>query len=267
MSSHDAYEKVYKAFDSKLAQQLRQEGHGDDDVGQQSWVTIAELQESMTRLRLSAGSRLLDLGCGAAGPLTFIVRAMGCHAVGLDVSPGAVESGRARVDALGLGPQVSLEQADLNSALSLKSQSFDAAISVDAVLHLRDRTHLFREVARVLTPGGRFWFTDATVLVGPVSNEEVRTRLPLGYSQLVPASFNERALVAAGLRVVAVDDRTTALIARAKARLAARAAHRDEVESAEGRDGFLIQNAYLESVVALAERGVMARSSYVAEAA
>lgn len=266
MSSRGAYENVYEAFESTLAQRLRHEAHGDDDVGQQSWVTIAEMREATTLMRLSAGSRILDLGCGAAGPLAFIVGTAGCRGVGIDVSPAALQAGRARLDALGLGPQVSLEQADLNSELTFESHSFDAAFCIDAVLHVRDRAQLFREVARILKRGGRFWFTDASVLTGPISNEEVRSRFPLGYSQIVPAGFNERALGAAGMHVVAVDDRTPALIARAKARLAARTAHREEVESAEGHEGFESQTAYLEAVVALAERGATARMSYVAEA-
>ncbi|HET7467200.1 MAG TPA: class I SAM-dependent methyltransferase [Candidatus Dormibacteraeota bacterium] len=265
MSFRDAYRNVYGAFDSELAQKLRHEAHGEDDVGQQSWVMVSELRESMSLLRLSAHSSILDLGCGAAGPLTFMVESAGCRGVGIDVSPAAIQSGRARAEALGVAGQVSLEQADLNSELSFDNHSFDAAISIDVVLHVRDRAQLFGEVARILTPAGRFWLTDAAVLVGPISNQDVSVRFPLGYSNIVPAGFNERALEAAGMQVVAVDDRTPALIARARARLAARIAHREEVELAEGHDGFEAQGAYLEAVAALAERGALARFSYIAE--
>jgi len=266
MSTGGGYDKVYGAFESELAQQLRREALGDDEIGQQSWVTVAELKEAIANLRLGAHTRVLDLGCGAAGPLTFIVGAAGCRGVGIDVSAPAIEAGRARAAALGVDRQVSLEQADLDSELPYESRSFGAAIAIDAVLHVRDRAHLFREVARVMAPGARFWFTDAAVVTGPMSNQECRDRFPFGYSQFVPAGFNERTLEAAPMRILDVQDRTSQLAARANGRLGARQAHRAELELTEGHDAFESQRRYLEAVVALAERGAMARMSYLTEA-
>jgi SAM-dependent methyltransferase len=49
-------------------------------------------------------------------------------------------------------------------------------MSLDVVLHLRDRAAVFAEVARTLEPGGRFLFTDAGIVTGAVSDDEVARR-------------------------------------------------------------------------------------------
>ena len=92
----------------------------------------------------------------------------------MDLSGEAIAAGRARVASLELDGLVTLQQSDLNEPLPLASGSFDAVVSLDVILHLRDRLKVFREVTRVLVPGGRFLFTDAGVLTRSISDEEVR---------------------------------------------------------------------------------------------
>ena len=264
MTSDRGYEDLYETFDSALARQIRREAYGED-FGQHSWATADEVRECIPRLRLSPTTRILDIGCGPAGPLTFIVGAVGCRGVGLDVSAAAIEAGSSRVSELGLDRLITLLTADSNEPIPFGIDSFEAVISVDVVLHLHDRSRLFREVARVLGAGGRFWFTDAGVLTGPVSVEEAALRSPHGYTQLAPAGFNDRALEAEGFRILSVDDRTADLLANATGRLAARIAHREEMVTLDGADNFERQKQYLETVIALARRGAMSRFAYLAE--
>jgi SAM-dependent methyltransferase len=258
------YEKVYDTFDSPLSRQIRREAHGED-VGQHSWVTASELNAYMAALPLGADTRLLDIGCGPAGPLTYIAAKVGCHAVGLDVSDAAISAGRARAATLGLDRLVTLRQADSNEPIPFTDRSFAAVISLDVVLHLRDRNALFSEVARVLTPGGRFWFTDAGIVTGPLSSRDVELRSVRGYTQFAPPGFNERALERAGLTVVQVEDQTDNLLKNAAGRMAARLAHRGELEAVEGMEEFDREHRYLETVVALATRRALSRFTFVAE--
>jgi ubiquinone/menaquinone biosynthesis C-methylase UbiE len=258
------YEKVYDTFDSPLSRQIRREAHGED-VGQHSWVTASELSAYIAALRLGVDTRLLDIGCGPAVPLTYIAAKVGCHAVGLDVSDAAISAGRFRAATLGLERLVTLRQADSNETIPFTDRSFAAVISLDVVLHLRDRNALFSEVARVLTPGGRFWFTDAGIVTGPLSSRDVELRSVRGYTQFVPPGFNERALERAGLAVVQLEDRTDNLLKNAAGRMAARLAHRGELEAVEGMEEFDREHRYLESVVALATRRALSRFAFLAE--
>jgi SAM-dependent methyltransferase len=263
-SAPPGYGDSYREFDSPLLQQLRLEGYGRD-IGQHSWVTAEELEDDIRRLRLTPATRLLDLGCGPGGPLTFLVALVRCRGFGADVSAEGISAARARAASLGLDSLITWLQADLNEPLTLAAGSFDAALSLDVILHLRDRVALFREVRRLLTPGGRFLFTDAGVITGPVSDEEVHFRAAHGHTQFVPPGFNERILEEAGLRLIECADRTSNLLKTASGRLAARSAHRPELEHLEGSIKFERQQRYLETVLGLSQRHSLSRMMYLVE--
>jgi SAM-dependent methyltransferase len=260
-----SYDDFYGEFDSPLMQRLRQEAYGKD-IGQHSWVTAEELEEDIPRLQLSRASRLLDLGCGPGGPLTFVTSRVRCQSTGMDVSAKAIVAGKARAAAMGIAELVTLLVADLNQPIRFDNGSFDAVMALDVVLHLRDRAEVFREVARVLAPGGRFLFTDAGVITGPVSDDEIRRRAIHGYTQFAPPGFNEKALERAGFRLLDRIDRTASLLKNAAGRLAARVAHQSELEPLEGKARFERELEYLETVIGLSQRGALARMMYLAEA-
>jgi cyclopropane fatty-acyl-phospholipid synthase-like methyltransferase len=257
------YDSIYSGFDSPLMRQVRRESYGED-IGQHSWVSADELRRDLASLRLSASTRLLDLGCGVGGPLTFAMRETGCWATGLDASEPALASARERARGLGVEQRIRLVKADLNEPLVLPAKLFEAAISLDVILHLRDRLELFGEVARVLVPGGRFLFTDAGVLTGTISDAEALHRSLHAPIQFHPPGFDERALETAGFRVLEIEDRSAAQAALAEARHGARLAHRAELEPIEG-DEFELHQRYLETVIEISRRGAVARRMFLAE--
>ena len=260
------YDQPYADFDSPLMRQLRQEAYGED-IGQHSWVTVAELRGDIERLSLLPANCLLDIGCGPGGPLVFLLKAIGCAGTGVDVSGAALDAAHRRAASLGVDKQLTVRQSDINVPLPLRDDSFDAAVALDVVLHARDRLQVFREVARVLAPGGKFLFTDAAVLTGSISNDEVAARSIHGLTQFCPPDFNEQMLVAAGFRLSYSEDRTASLLSNAAGRISARDAHRTELEQLEGSEYFASQRRYLETVVALSRRGVLSRIMYFAQIA
>ena len=264
-SRADGYESFYREFDSPLMQQLRREAYGED-IGQHSWVSADELRGDIQRLELTTSSRFLDLGCGPCGPLAFIVSNAQCHGTGLELSPSALQVGRTRAAALGIESLFSVQEADLNEPLPFEPSSFDAIVSLDVVLHLRDREKFFNDVARLLPAGGRFLFTDAGVITGSVSNEDIRKRSVHGYTQFVVAGWNERLLASTRLSLVETEDRTVSVLKNAKGRLAAMQAHRAELEQLSGASAVASQQDYLETLVDLSERKAISRIMYLVEA-
>jgi SAM-dependent methyltransferase len=219
----------------------------------------------MQRLRLTRSSRFLDLGCGPCGPLTYVLATVGCAGTGLELSPSALEVGRARARALNVEHLLSVRVADLNDPLPFEARSFDAVISLDVILHLRDRGRLFEEVARVLSPGGRFLVTDAGVVTGCVSNQAIQKRSVHGHTQFVAPGWNEALLESAGFRLLETENRTASLIRNAGGRLAAVRRHRAELEQASSPAEVQSQEDYLEVVVELARLGSVSRLMYLAE--
>jgi len=259
------YDDLYREFDSPLMQRLRREAYGRD-IGQHSWVTAEELEEDIARLQLSRASRLADLGCGPCGPLTFVTRQVRCQSTGMDLSANAIAAGQARAAAMGIAELMTLIVTDLNQPIQFDKGAFDALLSLDVVLHLRDRAEVFREVARVLVPGGRFLFTDAGVVTGSVSDEEIQRRAIHGHTQFAPLGFNEAMLERAGLRLLDRIDRTASVLKNAMGRRAARVAYRGELEPLEGQARFEREQQHLETVIGLSQRGALARMMYLAEA-
>lgn len=265
-SRADGYEAFYRDFDSPLMRQVRREAYGED-IGQHSWVSAEELRADIRRLALTPASRFLDLGCGPCGPLAFVVANAGCRGTGIEISTSALRVGRVRAAALGIESLLSVQQGDLNEALPFAAASFDAVVAIDVVLHLRKREDFFQRVARLLANGGRFLFTDAGVVTGGLSNEEIHRRSVHGYTQFVAPGWNERLIVKAGLRLVESEDRTTSARTVARARLDALHAHRAELERLSGAVAVAAQQEYLEAVVDLSQRKALSRIMYLAELA
>jgi cyclopropane fatty-acyl-phospholipid synthase-like methyltransferase len=261
----DEYESLYRDFDSEIMRRIRAEAYGED-IGQHSWSGADELREDSRRLGLGPKRRLLDLGCGPCGPLTFLIAYSGCSGVGLDQSAAAVKEGHARAATLNVGARFSARIADLNAPLPSDLGSFDAVLAIDVVLHIRDREALFREVATILAPGGRFLFTDAGVVTGALSDDEIRRRSAYGYTQFVPEGWNEARLTAVGLRVIERENRTSSVVRNARGRARALRTHTHEIRSCSGIARLERQFDYLSTAEATAERGALSRFMYLAEA-
>ena len=259
-----SYQSLYDNFDSPLMSQLRLEAYGED-IGQHSWVTAEDLRRDAPRLRITRTARLLDLGCGPCGPLTFLIKTTGCSGIGLDLSGAALSVGRRHAQSLGVDDRLMLCETDLDGALPVATRTADAAISLDVVLHLRDRLRTFTEIARVLMPGGRFLFTDAAVVTGAITSEEVALRSTHGSTLFCPPGFNERTLEQAGLTLLETEDRTHGMLSNARGRLEARLRHQADVQQLEGVEGFARYQAYLQSIVSLAQRGALSRTMYLVE--
>jgi SAM-dependent methyltransferase len=262
----DGYEAAYQAFDSSLMQRFRSEAYGED-IGQHSWACSGELRADIGRLGLTSASRLVDLGCGACGPLAFVVSSVGCRGTGVELSAAALRAGRTRVESLGVARLLITQEADLNSRLPFSPCSFDAAMSIDVVCHVRDRTTLFAEVARVLAPGGRLLFTDPCVVTGSVSSEEVCRRSLHGYTRFVASGLNEAMLKAAGFRLLESEDRTASVLRNAGGRFRAIQTLRAELEQVLGAERIERERGYLDAVISLAESGALSRMMYLAELA
>lgn len=243
--------------------QIRKEAYGED-IGQHSWVSAAELRAHMKDLNLSSDSMVLDFGCGPCGPLTFLAKETGCKMVGIDLSAAALTAGTTQAQELGVSDSIELRQADGNSPLEFEHK-FDAIVAFDVVLHLRNRAVVFERFPSLLRPKGKLLITDAGILTGPISNEEVYLRSVNGFTQFAPIGFNEAILESCGFKVLAVRDLTDGVIQNASGRLRARQNHSEELIQIEGPDTFDEQQKYLEVLILLSQRKALSRFAYLVE--
>jgi ubiquinone/menaquinone biosynthesis C-methylase UbiE len=99
--------------------------------------------------------RALDLGCGVGHTLRRIAPVV-MFAVGADATLEMMQAGRASVVA---AANTAFAQTDA-SALPFTDAAFDVVTCRLAAHHFHDAASAFREVARVLRPGGRFVLVD-----------------------------------------------------------------------------------------------------------
>lgn len=114
-------------------------------------------RRAVRELRLPGGALVVDLACGT-GDLCTELRRSGYRAIGADFSHGMLE--HATTDA-------PLVEADI-LRLPFADANLDGATCGFALRNVTDLGDLFRETARVLRPGGRAAFLDASVPDNPV---------------------------------------------------------------------------------------------------
>lgn len=118
----------------------------------------ASTDELLDRAGITAGSRVLDVGCGVATTAVEIARRHGAHVTAVDIAPLMLERAEANVAAANVAQLVTVEQGDI---LDLKHPdgSFDVVIA-EAVTMFVDRQRAATELTRVTRPGGRVLATE-----------------------------------------------------------------------------------------------------------
>lgn len=113
---------------------------------------LPALEEPHVRAALPdvRGLDVVDLGCGT-GRHTAWLAAAGARVTAIDFSSGMLACARGKVDPA----TVRFVVHDLHEALPIGNASFDVAVSGLVLEHLRDLPAFFREMRRVLRPGGR----------------------------------------------------------------------------------------------------------------
>src|SRR6266404_1909350 len=110
------------------------------------------------KLRLRAGQRLLDIGCGWGALVLHAAKHFGVRAEGITLSEPQAEWGRARLADAGLKKDATIELRDYREISTNGSRLYDAIVSVGMAEHVgRERlTDYFRAAHRALKPGGVF---------------------------------------------------------------------------------------------------------------
>jgi sarcosine/dimethylglycine N-methyltransferase len=118
-------------------------------------------RELLELAQIRAEDRVLDIGAGLAGPARLLASALGCRVDCLELSSdfcaGAVLLNRLT----GLENQI---EVHMGSALDMPfpDESFEVVWMQNVGMNIADKRRLYREIHRVLKPGGRFAFQELT---------------------------------------------------------------------------------------------------------
>lgn len=115
-------------------------------------------------LTVSASDNLLDIGSGMGGPARYLAHRFGCRVTGIDLTAEFCAVARHLTRLLGLEDQITIHQGDA-LAMPFAEARFEGAYSMNVSMNIADKAGFFREIHRVLKPGG--WLILSELAKGP----------------------------------------------------------------------------------------------------
>lgn len=260
----DLFDSTYHHFTEHVLEAIRKETFGQD-IGQNSWLTVAEYDRFIGWLRLEPEQHVLEVASGSGGPAWYLATHAQVHVTGIDANASGVATAVQRVAASHHPQRLSFQVADANAPLPFDDNAFDAVVCIDSMNHLPDRLRVFGEWCRVLRPGRRAVFTDPVVITGPVTNDELALRSSIGLFLFVPPGINEDLITQAGLQLVHQEDVTENAAVVAGRWHQARQGYKAELLQIEGEERFEGLQRFFAAVERLTRERRISRIVYLVE--
>ena len=139
-----------------------------------------ELADSV---EITPADHVLDVGSGLGGPARVLADRFGCRVTGIDLTAEFCEVAARLCTLTDLDDRVSVRQG---SALDMPfgDGAFDGAYSMNVSMNIADRAGLYREIHRVLRPGG--WLVLSELARGPNPDEH---GFPVPWARSADESF------------------------------------------------------------------------------
>jgi len=198
-----------------LVARLRQHGIDRDAVTLEHLAALDQMHvrgheatlELLDTLEIRKRMKVLDLGAGIGGPARVLASRHDARVTALDLTPALCEANRALNRLVGLSRRIKVVEGDA-ADLPFEDASFDRVLTVHASMNIERKRAMYREVHRVLKPGGRFGFYDIVAgIAGPPDYPMPWAGDP-AYSFLVPPATMQAIAEEVGLRTLGFRDLT-----------------------------------------------------------
>jgi len=134
---------------------------GESNMSPGGYEKIEKVFDSLLRdqnIKAFANKRMLDVGCGLGGYTRHIAEKYNLDALGIDVDEQLIAQAQEAHDHLvtkTAAKSLSCSYALFDGVtLPYQENSFDIIFSKEAILHVQDKTNMFRQFFKMLKPGG-----------------------------------------------------------------------------------------------------------------
>ncbi|NVN98064.1 MAG: class I SAM-dependent methyltransferase [Geobacteraceae bacterium] len=125
------------------------------------------------KLPLQPGLRVLDIGSGLGGAARYLAGTSGCNVTGIDLTYDYCHGAKRLGELTSLEGRTTFVQGDATT-LPFPDSCFDMVWTIHTAMNIPDKAGLYREISRVLKPGGTLALYD--ILKG--EGGEIHTPVP-----------------------------------------------------------------------------------------
>ena len=125
---------------------------------------VEATDELASKLDIQADHHLLDVGSGIGGPARYLADRFSCKVTGIDLTEEFCRLAQDLTKRVGLQDKVEFYIGDALH-MPFADASFDGAYSMNVSMNIADKSALYREINRVLRPGG--WLALSELAKGP----------------------------------------------------------------------------------------------------
>ncbi|GJM93470.1 hypothetical protein PR202_ga10028 [Eleusine coracana subsp. coracana] len=165
---------------------------------------VETTKEFVDKLDLKPGQKVLDVGCGIGGGDFYMAEKYDTHVVGIDLSINMIMFALER--AVRHKCSVEFEVADCTTK-AYPDNTFDVIYSRDTILHIQDKSSLFKSFFKWLKPGGKVLISDYCRSPGKPSEEFAAYIKQRGYDLHDVEAYGQM-LENAGFHDVIAEDRS-----------------------------------------------------------
>ncbi|HZR26272.1 MAG TPA: class I SAM-dependent methyltransferase [Vicinamibacterales bacterium] len=168
--------------------------------------------ELADQMPVRSTDRILDIGGGIGGPARYVATRFGCHVTGIDLTPEFVDVAQHLTRVMHLDARVTFEVGDATKT-GFADASFDGAYSINVAMNIADKHGFYREIHRLLKPGGWVLLAEIAKAGGGAIDYPTPWASTAASSFLATADETQRALVECGFRVDRLQDSRDAALA------------------------------------------------------